>query len=582
MNLSSPSSSLKISNYLGIRNIKLSDGITKIIKTNSNTYQASVKKFIKLLYYIKNNNIDINSFDKLAELHEFVALHDGAVASMLSIHFNLTIGTIANLNKRTPYIEELYQKLCSGNAIGVYLATELAYGNNLINLKTQATYLPEKGIFILNSPDPNAYKFMPNTVPCELPKIAVVYAQLNVANRKYGIFPFILPLSINGKLTKGVKITPLSDKPGFYLDNAITSFDNVEIPFEGLLAGNVMTLDRNGQISLHVKKLKKRFALVTNRIHTGKICMSICSVGMAKSALYITSTYGSKRQTFGYSGAMPALNYCHFKESIAWDTLTTIAHTLYLRKLTKKISIPLSESTNNFKISDELLVEIISIKSLFTWRTQEILINCRERCGAHGLFSINKIPQYLISNFGAITAEGDNLVLSLKAGEMILTNGLKNSDTNIEDDLLSILTDYAKHLLDKLKKLTGHDNKKITLDIINKNSNDFLTLSQTYAILAVVTTITDSYNTDDIGMILEGYLLDWIHRSMRDLLISEIINIQESKKLNERHITYIRDHAEIINCYIYDFEMDKSGIETPISSDDYIGWYAGNHDQLKN
>ncbi|WP_233420582.1 hypothetical protein [Xenorhabdus nematophila] len=83
-------------------------------------------------------------------------------------------------------------------------------------------------------------------------------------------------------------------------------------------------------------------------------------------------------------------------------------------------------------------------------------------------------------------------------------------------------------------------------------------------------------------MILEGYLLDWIHRSMRDLLISEIINIQESKKLNERHITYIRDHAEIINGYIYDFEMDKSGIETPISSNDYIGWYAGNHDQLKN
>ncbi|WP_233420587.1 acyl-CoA dehydrogenase family protein [Xenorhabdus nematophila] len=90
---------------------------------------------------------------------------------------------------------------------------------------------------------------------------------------------------------------------------------------------------------------------------------------------------------------------------------------------------------------------------MFTWRTQEILINCRERCGAHGLFSINKIPQYLISNFGSITAEGDNLVLSLKAGEMILTNGLKKSGANIEHDLLSILTDYANHLLDKLKKI---------------------------------------------------------------------------------------------------------------------------------
>ncbi|MDC9615164.1 cytochrome-c oxidase [Xenorhabdus khoisanae] len=573
---------LKLKHYFRISNPEFSDNISDILKTTCNDYQSSVKKFIALLNYIKKNDINLTSFNELAALHELVAPHDGAVVSMLSIHFNLTTGTITNLGAQTPYIEDLYQKLCSGHAIGVYMATELAHGHNLAAIETQADYLPEKGVFILNSPSPGSYKFMPNTISCELPKVAVVFAQLNVSGKRYGIFPFVFPLSVNGKLTTGVKITTLGDKPGFYLDNAITSFNNVEVSFEGLLAGNMITLHRNGQVSLHTKTLKERFALITNRIHTGKLCMAISSVAAAKSALHITSIYGHKRQTFGYSGTMPVINYLHFKEGIAWDTLSTVAHSLYLKELTEKVSVTLSKTVKNFKFSDDLLIEIITAKSLCTWRTQEILINCRERCGSHGLFIINKIPHYLIANFGAITAEGDNIVLSLKAGEMILINGIKNNNKDIQHDLFFILTNYLNFLLNKLKKIIVSGNRRTNLDIVNKHSDDFLELSRTYAVLSVVTTMIDSYHHDDIDMIIEGYLLDWTHRSMSNLLINEIIDLQESKKTEERRTEYIRKNAEKIIDFISCFEVDKSGIETPISSDDYISWYAENHDQLKN
>ncbi|OCA53036.1 cytochrome-c oxidase [Photorhabdus namnaonensis] len=574
----------KLRPYLGIGNSVVSDNLLAVLKSTCDNYHSSVKKFIELLKYIQNNNIHTTSFNELVALHELVAPHDCTVVSMLSIHFNLAIGTIANLGARTPYVEDLYQKLCSGRAIGVYLATELAHGNDLVAIETQANYLPEKGVFILNSPGPNAYKFMPNTTPCELPKVAVILAQLNASGKRYGIFPFILPLSVNGKLTPGVKITPLGDKPGFYLDNAITSFDNVEIPFEGLLAGNMITLTSDGKISLHTKELRERFSLITNRIHSGKLCMAMISVTGAKSALHITSTYGNKRQTFGYSGTMPIINYSHFKEGIAWDTLNTITHALYLRELTRKVSIILSESVKNFKFSDELLIEIITTKSLCTWRTQEILINCRERCGAQGLFTLNKIPNYLISNFGAITSEGDNLVLSLKAGGMITLNKMKEiNKTSFQHNLFSILYDYMNFLHKKLNELIVSNKKKINLDILNKHSRDFLELSQTYAVLSVVTTTIDTYhNDDDFYMIIEGYLLDWIHRTMSNLLRCEVISLQESLKIDERRIEYIRKHADRINDYIASFGVDKAGIETPISSNDYISWYANNHHQLKN
>ncbi|MCA6220888.1 acyl-CoA dehydrogenase family protein [Photorhabdus antumapuensis] len=576
----------KLKSYLSIGDIGISDSLLEILKNSCGSYPSPVKKFIELLKYIQNNNINMTSFKELVALHELVAPHDSAVVSMMSIHFNLTIGTIANLGVQTPYVEDLYQKLCLGRAIGVYLATELAHGNDLIAIETQANYHPEKGVFILNSPSPNAYKFMPNTTPCKLPKVAVILAQLNVSGKKYGIFPFILPLSVNSKLTPGIKITPLGDKPGFYLDNAITSFDNVEIPFEGLLAGNMITLTKDGKISLHIKELRERFSLITDRIHSGKLCMAVSSVAAAKSALHITNTYGNKRKTFGYSGAMPIINYSHFKEGIAWDTLSTIIHALYLKELIRKVSIILSESVKNFKFKDELLIEIITAKSLCTWRTQEILINCRERCGAQGLFTLNKISPYLISNFGAITSEGDNLVLSLKAGGMIILNKMKEiNKTSFQNNLFSILNDYMNFLYKKLNRLIVNNNKKINLDMLNKHSGDFLELSQTYAVLSVVTTTIDTYhnnNNDDFDMIIEGYLLDWIHRTMSNLLKSEVINLQESQKIDERRIEYIRKHAERINDYISSFGVDKAGIETPISSHDYISWYANNHHQIKN
>ncbi|WP_246593505.1 hypothetical protein [Photorhabdus akhurstii] len=83
-------------------------------------------------------------------------------------------------------------------------------------------------------------------------------------------------------------------------------------------------------------------------------------------------------------------------------------------------------------------------------------------------------------------------------------------------------------------------------------------------------------------MIIEGYLLDWIHRTMSNLLKSEVINLQESQRIDERRIEYIRKHADRINDYITSFGVDKIGIKTPISSNDYITWYANNHRQLKN
>ncbi|HEF4762884.1 TPA: hypothetical protein SAN82_005361, partial [Pseudomonas putida] len=557
----------KLKSQLQISDRRLSAQLADLLKEDCTDVSSTVKKFIALLDAVNSHEINLDSFGDLVSLHELVAPHDGAVVSMMSIHFNLAIGTISNLAPLTPYVENFYQQLTSGRAIGVYLATELAHGNNLVALETQATYLPEKGVFLLNSETERAWKFMPNSCPCDRPKIAVVLANLSVAGRRYGIFPFLLPLSSNGVMTKGVTITPLGKKPGFYLDNAITSFNQVELPYEALLAGDMLALSREGEVKVRMPKFRDRFALVTSKIHSGKLCMAVSSVAAAKSALHITYRYAQQRKVHGYTGVMPVINYQHVKEGLAWDTLNTVAHSLYLRELTQKVSKAFEGGRKNFIFSDVLLAELIVAKSLCTWRTQEVLVACRERCGAQGLFSENKIVSYIVSNFGAITAEGDNLVLSLKAGGLLLQN--KPSPLTklpVLQDLVEVLQAWSDFLSDKLTALSKKGGPSIQLDIGNKHTDDVIALSQAWAVMNVASCLLEQHEDADIRLVAEGYLLDCVFRVLRSLVSQNLISIADSQAIENRRLNFIRQHADRINLFIDAFGVEQADIHTPISS----------------
>jgi acyl-CoA oxidase len=59
-------------------------------------------------------------------------------------------------------------------------------------------------------------------------------------------------------------------------------------------------------------------------------------------------------------------------------------------------------------------------KGWITWQARDITTECRERCGAQGLFPANDISDLPANIEGGITAEGDNLVIWVKAAsEMV-------------------------------------------------------------------------------------------------------------------------------------------------------------------
>lgn len=121
----------------------------------------------------------LNLSPKFWQLHnDPITVMDFGTTTLLSIQYNLCAGTIARYTARRPelipLVEDLlkYRKqyvispiqsrspsltvlICSGQ----FMMTELGHGLDIGNIETTAT-LTSTGEFILNSPTPNAAKYV--------------------------------------------------------------------------------------------------------------------------------------------------------------------------------------------------------------------------------------------------------------------------------------------------------------------------------------------------------------------------------------------------------------------------------------
>jgi acyl-CoA oxidase len=83
------------------------------------------------------------------------------------------------------------------------------------------------------------------------------------------------------------------------------------------------------------------------------------------------------------------------------------------------------------RADDERLVAIA--KAWITWQGRAVAIECRERCGAQGLFPFNGIAELPDRYTAGITAEGDNLVIWVKAAGELLGQDLPAPATTVPD-----------------------------------------------------------------------------------------------------------------------------------------------------
>ncbi|MEU8824819.1 acyl-CoA dehydrogenase [Streptomyces sp. NPDC048636] len=356
----------------------------------------------------------VSETDRLVSLHEWLGVVDGTLTTLATIHYNLFLGSLLRLDPRRTVDLVPFTRL---RRYGTVLITELGYGNNAAELETTATYRPDSDTFVLHTPSFAAQKFMPNTGPVGGCKSGLVAARLIVRGENCGVFLFLVPLRDAQGPLPGIRVRPLSETPGSAVDHAITSFDRVTLPRTALLAGDHAELTGEGAFHSRIGSRRRRFLRSIQRVTTGKLCLSAAALGGARASLAIAVRYGHRRHTFAPASrsGVPVFAYrCHQTRLIG-AVARAYAATFLLRETTRRCA----GRGDTESAEAEVLVAVA--KGWITWQARDIVIECRERCGAQGLLSANRIVDLLTPIESTITAEGDNLVIWTKAAADMLT-----------------------------------------------------------------------------------------------------------------------------------------------------------------
>ncbi|PWI20464.1 acyl-CoA oxidase [Streptomyces sp. Act143] len=349
----------------------------------------------------------------LAGLHEWTGVVDGALGTLAGIHYNLFLGSLLDHDD-----SERHQlpQFTSMQRTGTFLCTELDHGNDAAALQTTCELDRTTNEFILHTPTPGARKFMPNTSLAGGPKSGVVAARLLIDGQDQGVFLFLTPLTDENGPRPGVRIRPLPTRLASPVDHCLTSFDRVRLPREALLEGDHGRLTPEAGLLSGLGNPRKRFLHSIKRVTWGKLCMSGAGIGVARAALSIAVRRAHLRTISGpkVGTHVPLAAHRTHHSRLLQAVATTYAMTFLHRAV-------LARCVDAVEAEREEVERLVAItKGWITWQGRDIAMECRERCGAAGFFSFNALPDFTQNLEGAITAEGDNLVVWAKAAaEMV-------------------------------------------------------------------------------------------------------------------------------------------------------------------
>lgn len=352
---------------------------------------------------------------RLFALAEWPSLLDVASFSLLMVHYNLCLGTVFDHAQGREDLGALTEALDSLTSFGPYMATELGYGNNVAALETEAVYDRNSQTFTLNTPGVQAQKYMSYSGFGDIPKVATVMARLKIDGKDHGVYPFLLRLSTESGLCPGIRATLCPEKPVQGLDNGLTWFDNVRLPRSSLLHGDMGHFTEDGRFEVGAGNARARFLRALSRIVPGRLCVASAALGASRASVYITVRYGQQRLTNAPgTNDMPVIEYRSFQRPVFSALASAYAMTLLLNEAKARYLVCEGEPSAD-------VVSLINItKALATWDATAVIAECRERCGAQGIFSANRIADYGSLLQGLVTAEGDNLVLlGTVAGQII-------------------------------------------------------------------------------------------------------------------------------------------------------------------
>eukprot|EP00127_Corallochytrium_limacisporum_P000176 Clim_evm37s6 gene=Clim_evmTU37s6 len=295
--------------------------------------------------------------------------------------------------------------------IGSYAQTELAHGSNVRGLQTTATFIPETDEIELNTPELSAAKWWPGSMG-RTANFTIVYAQLIVGAKNYGVHPFILQIRDfeTHRAMPGIRCFDMGPKMGMStIDNGCLIMDHVRIPRRQMLM-KFSKLEADGT---YVLPPHAKLAYGT---------MTEIRAGIVKAAGYelskgvtIAVRYSAVRRQ-GYIGeSQIELQVIDYKTQ-QWRVFPQLA-SAYALKFTGDYMMEQFHTMynqmmqGNVSMLPETHASSAGLKSITTRMAGDGLEQLRRACGGAGYLRSSGIADLVGDYAGNITAEGEAYLL---------------------------------------------------------------------------------------------------------------------------------------------------------------------------
>ncbi|KAI0634238.1 acyl-CoA oxidase [Trametes polyzona] len=394
-------------------------------------------KAIGLKYALTINDV-LQPSKKFWDMYmDYIVTHDGGAVALFSIQLNLMAGTLAPFAQKRPELRPLLEDVLAFRVSAQFMLTELGHGLDAANIETTAT-LNDDGSFDLHTPNANAAKFMPPTLPFGgVPRVAIVIARLVRRGVFQGLRPFLVSLNDGKQMCKGITAQELPTRTGSKaIGHALTYFDHVTLPAEALL----------GPLEHPPLHPREHFLRTLWRVGIGSLSLAAVVAPGLKMAAYVGARYSLRRTVD--SGArgrrVPIMSFRTQQLPILHALAQGFVLEAFFWRATGWLEgIPVE----NIHLRNAICA-IVKATMIGHWRRTGITIV--DRCGAQGMFDFNMLFPMETELRGVAIAEGDVLALSLRLAPELL---LERYSVPPSDDPTSRLAIHEQKLGAELKAI---------------------------------------------------------------------------------------------------------------------------------
>ncbi|HYQ67603.1 acyl-CoA dehydrogenase [Actinophytocola sp.] len=306
---------------------------------------------------------------------------------------------------------------------GCFAMTESGHGSDVQHLRTTASYVD--GEFVIDTPDDDARKdYIGNAARDG--RMAVVFAQLEVGGREYGVHAFLVPIRDEaGRPMPGVRIEDCGPKAGLNgVDNGRLWFSGVRVPREALLNryGDVSV---DGEYTSPIEGDGRRFFTTLGALVRGRISVAGSAGSATQRALTIAVRRGETRRQFRRPGAdaeIVLLDYLAHQRKLLPALATSYALHFAQDELVAMLHEVHGTAEPDERAQRVLESRAAGIKAVATWHATATIQAAREACGGAGYLAENMLAGLRADTDVFTTFEGDNTVLLQLVAKGLLTD----------------------------------------------------------------------------------------------------------------------------------------------------------------